>query len=443
MGRRGKIRLVSYTAALIVSLFAAIAACHIGAGGYTTRLDAQTARAFGEAFSAVSRLQRSLDSCAFATDSAMQSALCTQLYADAESAETALSALPVELDALENLSRQISVAGDYAYLLSRTAAEGKLVSQDALSALSGFSEPIHALADQLSKMREAYSMGDLIVESRTSLMDSLDNLNAESDRAEKTLNDAFHDLAAAFPESEPLVYDGKFSDHAGEEAKMLAGKCIISMQNAMKKAASFLQCDPSAMLPLDFRSGAVPCWRFSFPDQNAVIAVTVRGGEVMQYLSDCPENGAADPKLAERIAGSFLSAHGYSDMECVETSPGGAEITMTFVPKDKDILCFPDRISMRICTDSGRVTAFDASDYIKHHANRVFPETVKQWTPPETLSVESQRKVVLLSPGGQERFCVEYLCRTENDESVCIDVNAETGQQERIRIVDALARNVD
>ena len=128
MSRRGRIRLISFSAALLISLFGAIAACHVGAGGYTTRLDAQTTRAFGEAFSAVSRLQRSLDSCAFATDSAMQSALCTQLYADAESAETALSALPVELDALENLSHQISVAGDYAYLLSRTAAEGELVS---------------------------------------------------------------------------------------------------------------------------------------------------------------------------------------------------------------------------------------------------------------------------------------------------------------------------
>ena len=443
MGRSGKIRLISYTAVLIISLFAAIAACHIGAGGYTTRLDAQITRAFGEAFSAVSRLQRSLDVCAFATDSAMQSALCTQLFADAESAETALSALPVELNALENLSRQISVAGDYAYLLSRTAAEGDLVSQEALSVLSGFSEPMHELAEQLSEIRAAYSQGDLIAESRTRLLDSLDNLNAESDRAEKTLNDAFHDLAATFPESEPLVYDGKFSDHAGEESKMLAGKCIISMQNAMEKAASFLQCDPSALRPLDFRSGDIPCWRFSVPNQNAVIAVTARGGEVMQFLSDCPENGAADPELAERIAETFLSEHGYSGMECVESVPGGAEITMTFVPKAEDVLCLPDRITMRICTDSGRVTAFDASDYFKHHVTRVFPETVKQWTPPETLSVESQRKVVMFSPGGQERYCMEYLCRTKNGETVCVDVNAETGLQERIRIGETPTMTVD
>ena len=75
MSRRGTIRVISYTAALVISLSAAIAACHVGAGGYTIRLDAQSARAFGEAFSAVSRLQRSLDACAYATDAPMQSAL--------------------------------------------------------------------------------------------------------------------------------------------------------------------------------------------------------------------------------------------------------------------------------------------------------------------------------------------------------------------------------
>ena len=442
MSRRGKIRLVSFSAAMMIALFVAITACHVGAGSYTTRLDAQSERAFGEALSAVSRLQRSLDACAYATDTSMQSALCTQLYADAESAETALSALPVELDALENLSRQISVAGDYACLLSRTAAEGDLLSWDALSVLSDFSDPIHLLEDQLSDIREAYSKGDLAAESRARLMDSLDNLDAETDQAEKTLNDAFHELASRFPESEPLVYDGKFSDHA-EKPKRLAGKRIVSPQEALEQAAAFLQCEPSELSPLAFRGGDIPCWRFSFPKQNAVIAVTVRGGEVLQYLSDCLEGGEADSGQAESIAKSFLSEHGYPGLERIETKSGGSEITMVFVPQENGVLCLPDRITMRICTASSRVTAFDASDYFKHHMKRVFPETENLWTPPETLSVESQRQVVLLSPGGQERFCIEYLCRSEESEAVCIDVNAETGKQEMIRIGENPSQSMD
>ena len=443
MSRRGKVRLASFAAALVVSLAAAVVACHVGAGGYTTRLDAQTTRAFGEASSAVSRLQRSLDACAFAVDAPMQSALCTQLYADAEAAEAALSALPVEMDALENISRQIAVAGDYAYLLSRTAAQGTAVSSDDLSVLTGFSETAQQLSKQLDGIRLSFSQGELVTESRARLMDSLSNLEAEAESTEKTLNDAFHDLAAAFPEEEPLVYDGKFSDHTHDEPRMLIGKAIIPPEEARERAAAFLQCEPSALQPLDFRGGEIPCWRFSLPEQNAVIAVTARGGEVVQYLSDCLESGDADPDQAKQIAESFLSDHGYPDMELVETIPGGSEVALTYAPLADDMLCLPDCISVRICTASGRVTAFNASDYLKHHAKRAFPETVIPWTPPETLTIESERKVVLLSPGGQERCCVKYLCRTVEGETVCIDVNAETGRQERIQIGESRTGIVD
>ena len=444
MSRRGKIRAISYAVALVISLSAAIVACHIGAGGYTIRLDAQSARAFGEAFSAVSRLQRSLDACAYATDAPMQSALCTQLYADSEAAESAISALPVEMDALEEVSKQISVMGDYACLLSRTAAGGTIVSPELLSVLSAFSGTAKLLSDQLSEIRKVYAQGDLCAESRLRLTDSLNNLEAETGSAGKTLNDAFHDLAAAVPKTEPLVYDGKYSDYAGERASMLSGKTVLTPAEARDRAASFLQCDPSALRPLDFKGGELPCWRFSFPEQNASIAVTVRGGEVVQFLSDCLESGEGDPKQAETIAAAFLAERGFPQMELVDAIPGGSEITMVFVPGTDDVLCLPDRVVMRVCTAAERVTAFDASDYLMHHHERSsFPETENAWMPPESLSIESQCRVVLLSPGEQERFCMEYLCRTEEGDSVCIDVNAETGLQERILIGETRAQSAD
>lgn len=443
LSRRGKIRLISFFGALFVSLVAAVAACHVGAGAYTTRLDAQTERAFGEAYSAVERLQRSLDACAFATDAPMQSALCTQLYADASAAETALSALPVELDALENVSREISVAGDYAFLLSRAAASGNTFSQDALSILSDFSETIHPLADGLSEIRQAFAQGDVVTESRGRLLDALDNLTVETEQTGNTLNVAFHDLAASFPESEPLLYDGKFSDHEGVTPAMLAGKPVVTQEQAREAAAGFLQCEPSTLKPLGFRSGALACWRFSLPEENAVISVTARGGEVLQFLSDRVEGGEADPEQAKNIAAAFLSEHGYPAMECIEASASGSEVTLTMAPLSDQVLCLPDRITMRICPATDMVTAFDASDYLRYHAKREFAQSSLDWTPPESLSVESQREVVLLSPGGQERDCVEYLCKTQDGQSVRIDVNAETGLQERILLGEAIGQTVD
>ena len=443
MSRRGIIRLSSYAGAVLLILVAAIAACHVGAGKYTTRIDAQSARAFGEAHSAAERLQRSLDTCAYAADAPMQSAICTQLYADAAAAETALSSLPVDLDALEELSRQISVAGDYAYLLSRTAAGGKAIPMEDISALSDFSKTIRVLSEKLFEIQEMYTQGDLVFEARNRMMDSLDNLEAETESRVKTLDEAFHELKASFPEAEPLVYDGKFSDRSGQTPRVLIGKPIVSPVDAREAAAAFLHCDPVALKALDFRGGALACWRFSISELAAVVSVTVRGGEVLQVLSDHMEGGNADPERAEQTAKEFLQSHGYPDVECVESSSSGSEVTMAFVPVSEGVLYLPDRISMRVCSSTGQVTAFDASECLRHHANRAFPEVLPTWMPPETLSVASEREVVLLSPGGQERDCIEYLCRTPDGTSVCIDVNVQTGRQERILFGDQRAATID
>ena len=443
MSRKGRIRLISFAVAIVVVLSSAIVVCHVGAGTYTARLDAQSTRAFGEASSAVDRMRRSLEACAYASDAPMQSSLFTHLFADAEAARTALNALPVELDALENLSRQISVAGDYACLLSRMSSDGHLISPDALSQLTDFSKMMRSLSESLSEIRLAYEQRDLRMEFRGRLLDSLDNLESEAETASDTINAVFHDLAASLPEARPLVYDGQFSDHTGDQPRMLQGKLIVTQAEAADAAAAFLRCNRSDLLPLDFRSGDLACWRFSFPKEHAVIAVTARGAEILEYLSDCLESGDDDPDQAETLAKAFLAEHGYSDMQLVERKPGGSENIMIFAPLSDGVLCLPDRITLRVCSGTGKVTAFNASDYLRHHTKRAFPETNGSWVPPEPLSVDSQRKVVLLSPGGQDHFCVEYLCSAPQGERVRIFVNAVSGMQEQILLGAAGSASVD
>ena len=112
-------------------------------------------------------------------------------------------------------------------------------------------------------------------------------------------------------------------------------------------------------------------------------------------------------------------------------------------PVSDQILCFPDRITMRICPETGKLTAFDASEYLRHHETRELVLADPDWMPPESLTVESQRGIVLLSPGGQERFCTEYLCKSQDGTPVRIAVHAETGLQEQIVVGDESMQTVD
>lgn len=438
MNRRAKIRWISYLAAAFAVLLAALAACHVGAGGYTTRIDAQSTRAFGEALSAVERLDRSLQKCPFAADAAMESAICAQVYGDAQSAETALSALPVELDALESISRHIAVVGDYAFSLSRAAAAGETFTEKNLEQLAAFSETTRGLYEQLSRLRESFRDGDVISEQFNLLTDSLHNLEEAAKQTTDTLDSTFHTLAQSFPESAPLAYDGQYSDHSGEEAKMLARREDVTQEQAMRKAAAFLDCGEDALEPLGRSEGEIPCWRFAVNEANgsATIAVTVQGGEILRYLSDNTGTGAEDHEKAAEAGKAFLERLGYTGMEAVDSVSGNGVESLTFVPVQDDVLCLPDKITLKICPKTGRVCAYDASAYLKYHEERdlsAFASALDTRAAiPKTLSVEGQKNVILLSAGGMERPCVEYTCRTRDDASARICVNAETGRQERI-----------
>lgn len=433
--RRGKIRCLSYAAAFFAALAFALAACHFGAGGYTRRIDAQSTRAFGEAISAVERLDRSLQKCVFAADAPMESALCEQIYSDAQSAETALSSLPVELDALESISRHISVVGDYAYALSRAVAEGIAFPAKTMEQLSSFQNTTNSLLDSLSALREDLRDGKVKSEQFGRLLDSLGNLEIASEETAETLDSAFHALAQSFPEAIPVVYDGIYSDHSGEEAKQLADKAEVSQQTAKATAAKFLNLSEDALEVMDRSEGEIPCWRFHVLESDAVISVTVRGGMVMRYLSHQSETNDIDPEKASEAARAFLSLQGYPDMEVLESMPSEGGQTLVMVPVQENVLCLPDSVTVKIAP-SGRLLGYFAENYLRYHCERDLsafskPIDLSSALPSETV-ILSQRNVILRSPGGKELYCVEADCESASGERAQICVNVNTGRQERI-----------
>lgn len=436
MHRRAKIRWLSYAVALAAVLFTALAACHVGANGYTTRIDAQSTRAFGEALSAVERLDRSLKKSPLAVGAPMECAVCMEIYADARSAQTALSALPVELDTLEQISRHLSVAGDYAFSLAGAASRGESFSEDTLSQLADFSAATGKLLEQLEILRGAFQSGAVIPEHYDRLTDALTNLEEETEQAADTLESELHALAEGFPASASLVYDGQYCDHSGETPRMLEGKDSVSEDDARSRAASFLQCDPTDLSPLGKTGGDLPCWRFSLGEGGeTVIAVTEQGGEVLRVLSGTQNSGEIDREATEAAAKQFLSEHGYGDVAAVQTSPDADAATLTFVPVQDGVLCLPDRVSLRLDA-SGKLISYDASCYLKYHHDRDLSAAEKpsdlRSALPEGVSVTGEQTVILLSPGGQERFCKAYACQTADGDTATIFINLLTGQQERI-----------
>lgn len=428
MKRKTKVLLISYGIALLLVFNAALWACHVGANGYRTRLDVHTNRAFSEAFHAVESLDISLKKLPFVSGTAMENAICSEISSDAQSVETALSILPVEMDALEQISKHVSVVGDYAYALSRTAAEGQPISKEAKTVLTDLSETTSELHETLGKLLQALNDGAVETEHYKLLTDALDDLERDTTAAADTLDAELHKISNGFETVPALTYDGKYTDRSAEHPLALEEKPEVTEQKARENAAAFLSCEVSELASLGRADGTIPCWRFQL-EQNGetTIAVTVQGGEVLRVLAS--EQGDASDDT-DRVT-KFLADHGFENMKPL------SEEEQKYAPVIDEVYFYPEAVSV-LLSDDGSVLLYDASAYLMYHQERDLSafetELDMSQLVPDGVTILGSRKVVLLSPGGEERSCLELTCTSADGTNCVIDVDMETGLQERLRL---------
>lgn len=442
MSRRAKIRWISYALALVVCFTATLAACYTGAKRYEARINADTGRAMGEAVNAVSALDRSLQKSACATTPGMIRTVCTDIYSNAQQAESALSVLPVKSASLEQIARHIAVVGDYAAMLSRTADETQ-PSEAVLQDLSQFSETTSKLCGALTDLQRRIADGEISNELFKRITDTLDNLEDAALSDALTMEKQMESIAKAFPEVPALVYDGKYTDHTGDTPAGLENESDCTEQEARTAAAKWLGCDAKELKQIESVESEIPC--FCFEGKHARIAITHSGAKTLWMMRDAASGDASyGQEQAEQAATAYLEDHGVDDMEITNTvlSAGEAEVHCCPVLNGK-ILCYPDEITVTVSLANGEITAYNAREYLMHHAMRDV-SALRGGTEktdaaiPQFLTVQSVRPVVLPAIGTEERACNQYTCADETGANYQICVNAETGEQEQILLPDEM-----
>ena len=94
MKRKYKIILATYSIAAFLALGLYSFAAHRMLTAYELSARYASSRAFEETVLSVRQMSEALEKSLYATDSAMRNRLCSEIYAEALSAESALSTLP-------------------------------------------------------------------------------------------------------------------------------------------------------------------------------------------------------------------------------------------------------------------------------------------------------------------------------------------------------------
>ena len=442
MKRKTIVVIASYTLVALALLSGIALSNYREAEEYKLQLENNNQHAFSELVSSVGELDTALQKTLYANTPAMMSSVCTEVYGKALSAQYALSELPFSGFKFQNMTGFITRVGDYAFILSKQAGNGKTAGEEEHDNLVKLSETASVLASNLNQL-----MADA---GNTSL--SSDKMQAVTDTAASMgngitvdfLENSFSIMEEAFPETPSLIYDGPFSSHIlGLTPKLLEGKINITQDEALMEAADFLDISEKKIKFSGEREGNLPVYMFFANADGGTISieVTKQGGIVAAaFNSRIVEKSVLEAKDASKLAQRYLEKKGYKSMTKSYEIMDGNTLTVNFAYTKDGVICYPDLIKVHVALDSGKIIGFEGQGYVMNHVKRDIPaveiseEDAKSKISPY-LTVLSHELAIIPTSGKNEVFCHEFKCENGDGSHYIVYINAVTGAEEKILIL--------
>lgn len=435
--RRKNIRVISFlTAGLLVM---SVVSLHLAAGNlaYERALSQSYARAFSTLAESVEKIDTSLEKSSYVTSPEMIGQLCTTIYGEARTAQQAVGELPYGSLELEQTAALVAKVGDYAQAVGRTASRSGAYDSEARENMEALRKLTARLAKQLDGLEEQLYDGTLQLDNVEAVEQRLSSVTEEG---EILAGSRFEELESDFPTLPTLIYDGPFSDHLqSRKRNVLEGERSLSPKEAQKAASGFLEIPTVSLTAGVEVDGEIPCYYFQMGDEWAV-EVTKQGGYVLS-LTNGREIGAATLSHQQGVerARAYLKEHDISQMQETYYVDYGNRLTVNFAAVEGEALCYPDLIKVEVALDNGEIIGFESEGYLTNHIHRsIAPQVSReraQQQVSDRLKVQSGRLAVIPTEGKNEVLCWEFTCKSGENRTYLVYINAETGKEQQILIL--------
>lgn len=428
LSRRGLIRLISYTLAVIVALTAGTISGYTAAKRHRATIEYGYQRALGELTEYLGNLDITLEKGKYAATSGQLQGLSAKLWREAGYAKGVLGQLPVSGSELSGTYKFLSQVGDFCMVLSNRVAQGGTVSQEEADTLRELADYSHEIYIKVAEMQNAAAAGLL------SFAEAADAAKAEA----PALNDGFHDMEEGFEDYPTLIYDGPFSDHIQQQQpKFLQDKSIVTQEQAAMQAAPWAG---RALEAAGESGGHLPCYQFVA--DNFSMTVTKAGGCVSYFL-DSRSIGEAALTLEEALekGDQFLKDRQLTGFVQSYYSLNNGVLTINYAYQAQGVVFYPDLIKVGVAMDNGQVVAYDAAGFLMNHTDRKLPdvrltvEDARSKLSPLLNSEKAPRLTLIPDAGLSETLCYEFVCTGEDGEQVLVYIGTESGVEEQILIL--------
>ena len=363
----------------------------------------------------------------------------TNLWREANLAQTYLSMLPMQAQELENTEKFLNQVSDYSYSLSRKNIQGEKLSDEDLKNLEElhkYSMQINNVVNQISFDLNAGNMkwSDLTGEKNVNFAQQVSTDFNFAD----TLEENLHQYSG-------LIYDGAYSEHiVSVEKRGLKGD-KISEEDAKKKAVEFVgENNIEEISSLGYsEKAAVPAYTFTIKNknqENITISISETGGSIVYMTSDREVNVEnLTYEQANEKGIEFLNQKGFDNMKQTYYLKNEGVITINYAYQQDGVLMYPDLIKLKVALDNGQILGIETTGYLNNHTQRdvskvkITKEQAKEKLN-KNLNIQSETLAIIPTEWKTEKLCYEFKGKVEETEYL-VYINAENGEEEQILII--------
>ena len=432
MTKRGYIRLLSYSIAVVAALVGFAIMNMNMATQYKARLENNYQQSLNELSETMDSIETNLTKSVYSNSDKMLYEISSDLYSECNEAKDALSRLPVGQMNLSSTYKFISQAGDYATYIAQKVASGKTISDEEHKNLNTLLNYANQLNESINSMVSVCNNGGLITAS---------NVKNENNISVNSLTNDMTTAENAFKDYPTLLYDGPFADAVlNREPEMIKNAESYSREDARDVAASAMGCSVDQVSFETEEEGNIPCYVFTYGQKT--VGVTKSGGYAayMIYGGKITKS-TITAKNAVNIAKKYLKKLGFENMKETYYMTDNNICVINFAYTNNNVICYSDLIKVGVSMNDGKVVSIETEGYLTNHRERAaFKTTKKQADVQKSISpylnVLDVKNCIIPKDDGTEAMCYEFHCEsTDTNEEVLIYVNTTTGAEENILLL--------
>lgn len=415
--KKKRIVTLAIVLAIILSLGGATVYGYSQADLYRRDLQYGYSRSLNDLRDCVDNIQVTLNKAVYANTATEQNGLAAKLMRESSLAKSAVASLPLTENSVDNVSKFITQVGDFSMSLSKKVSEGEAISSDEYKSMKN----LESYAKKLEKDLAAVS----------------------PDFSEVNFNDSLKNTEQDFTNFPSLIYDGPFSDRVGQmKPKLTQGKKAVAQAAAQNIAAGFVSLNRSELSHTQDTGGTMPTFNFTAKNGAIRISVTKAGGYVADMANTRSVGGKKlDYKAASEKARAFLNSRGIQNMKETYYAVNDGICLINYAFVQDGTVCYPDLIKVGVALDNGDIVRFQATGYLMNHTSRTLQASLSgadaQKKVSKSLSVHLRRLALIPTPGLNEVLCWEFQCTGNDGDRVLVYINAKTGYEENILILES------